>query len=49
MDLIIVIRYTGRRFEDICHLIAEHKNKINECVQDDLDGDPMIYLDHRIA
>ncbi|KXA09929.1 tyrosine-type recombinase/integrase [Clostridium perfringens] len=48
-DLIIVIRNTGRRFEDICHLIAEHKDKSKECLQYDLDGDPMLYLDHHIA
>lgn len=48
-DLLIVIRNTGRRFEDICHLIAEHKDKSMECLQYDLDGDPMLYLDHRIA
>ena len=48
-DLIIVIRNTGRRFEDICHLISEHQDKSIECLQYDLDGDPMLYLDHRIA
>lgn len=48
-DLVIVIRYTGRRFEDIVHLIAEHKDKSMECLQYDLDGDPQLYLDHRIA
>ncbi|MGL5151266.1 MAG: tyrosine-type recombinase/integrase [Clostridium sp.] len=48
-DLIIIIRNTGRRFEDICHLISEHKDKSKECLQYDLDGDPMLYLDHRIA
>lgn len=48
-DLVIVIRYTGRRFEDIAHLIAEHKDKSMECLQYDLDGDPQLYLDHRIA
>ncbi len=48
-DLLIVIRYTGRRFEDIAHLIAEHKDKSMECLQYDLDGDPQLYLDHRIA
>lgn len=48
-DLLLVIRNTGRRFEDICHLIAEHKDKSKECLQYDLDGDPMLYLDHRIA
>jgi len=48
-DLLIIIRNTGRRFEDICHLIAEHKDKSVECLQYDLDEDPMLYLDHRIA
>lgn len=48
-DLIIVIRNTGRRFEDICHLIAEHEDKSKVCLQYDLDGDPMLYLDQRIA
>ncbi|WP_278473877.1 tyrosine-type recombinase/integrase [Turicibacter sanguinis] len=48
-DLIIVIRYTGRRFEDIAHLIATHTDKSLECLQYDLDGDPQLYLDHRIA
>lgn len=48
-DLLIVVRNTGRRFEDICHLIAEHKDKSMECLQYDIDGDPMLYLDHRIA
>ena len=48
-DLLIVIRNTGRRFEDIAHLIAEHEDKSMECLQYDLDGDPMLYLDHRIA
>lgn len=48
-DLLIVIRYTGRRFEDIAHLIASHKDKRKECLQYDLDGDPQLYLDHRIA
>ena len=48
-DLLIVIRYTGRRFEDIAHLIASHTEKSMECLQYDLDGDPQLYLDHRIA
>ena len=48
-DLLIVIRYTGRRFEDIAHLLAIHKDKSKECLQYDLDGDPQLYLDHRIA
>lgn len=48
-DLLIIIRNTGRRLEDICHLIAEHEDKSKECLQYDLDGDPMLYLDHRIA
>ena len=48
-DLLIVIRYTGRRFEDIAHLLAIHKDKSKECLQYDLDRDPQLYLDHRIA
>lgn len=48
-DLIIIIRNTGRRFEDICHLIAEHEEKNRVCLQYDLDGDPMLFLDHHIA
>lgn len=48
-DLVIVIRYTGRRFEDIAHLIATHTDKSKECLQYDLDEDPQLYLDHRIA
>ncbi|MGO5075970.1 tyrosine-type recombinase/integrase [Clostridium sporogenes] len=48
-DLIIIIRNTGRRFEDISHLIAEHNDTSKECLQYDLDGDTMLYLDHRIA
>ena len=48
-DLLIIIRNTGRRLEDICHLIAKHEDKSMECLQYDLDGDPMLYLDHRIA
>lgn len=59
-DMIIITRYTGRRTGDVCHLIAEDKKGINnkdknkkgrnrECLQYDLDGEPMLYLDHRIA
>ena len=48
-DLLIVIRYTGRRFEDIAHLISSHTDKSMECLQYDLDDDPQLYLDHRIA
>ena len=44
-DLIIIIRHTGRRFEDMAHLIA---NDI-DCLKYDLDGDPQLYLDHRIS
>lgn len=46
-DLIIIIRYTGRRFEDIAHLISDG-NDI-DCLRYDGDGDPQLYLDHRIA
>ena len=48
-DLIIIIRNTGRRFEDLCHLVSEHHDKSIQCLQYDSDGDPMLYLDHRIA
>lgn len=48
-DLIIIIRNTGRRIEDICHLISRDNDKNKECLQYDLDNDPMLYLDHRIA
>ena len=46
-DLIIIIRFTGRRLEDIAHLIADESDK--DCLKYDLDGDPQLYLDHRIA
>lgn len=48
-DLLIVIRNTGRRLEDICHLVSEHQDKSIQCLQYDLDGDAMLYLDHRIS
>lgn len=46
-DLIIIIRHTGRRIEDIAHLIADDSD--NDCLKYDLDGDPQLYIDHRIA
>ena len=46
-DLIIIIRHTGRRFEDIAHLIADGSDM--DCLKYDLDGDPQLFLDHRIA
>ncbi|MGR5986628.1 hypothetical protein ACT7CT_03310 [Bacillus sanguinis] len=46
-DLIIILRYTGRRFEDIAHLIADGSDI--DCLKYDLDGDPQLFLDHRIA
>ncbi|MED3936612.1 site-specific integrase [Priestia megaterium] len=46
-DLILILRHTGRRFEDIAHLICDNSD-IN-CLKYDLDGDPQLYLDHRIA
>ncbi|MBT2725103.1 site-specific integrase [Bacillus sp. ISL-46] len=46
-DLIIILRYTGRRFEDMAHLIADGSDI--DCLKYDLDEDPQLYLDHRIA
>lgn len=46
-DLIIIIRYTGRRTEDIAHLIADESDI--DCLKYDLDGDPQLFLDYRIA
>lgn len=46
-DLMLIIRYTGRRFEDMAHLISDESDR--DCLQYDLDGDPQLYLDHRIA
>ena len=40
-DLIIILRYTGRRFEDIAHLIADGSD---DCLKYDLDGDPQLFL-----
>lgn len=41
-DALIVLRYTGRRLEDIAHLQYD-------CLRFDEDGDPYIYMDHRIS
>ncbi|WP_342048051.1 tyrosine-type recombinase/integrase [Bacillus sp. OTU530] len=46
-DFIIIMRHTGRRFEDVAHLIADGSDI--DCLKYDLDGDPQLYLDHRIA
>lgn len=46
-DLTIILRYTGRRFEDLAHLIADGSDI--DCLKYDLDGDPQLFLDHRIA
>ncbi|MGG3450373.1 tyrosine-type recombinase/integrase [Domibacillus aminovorans] len=46
-DLVIIIRHTGRRMEDIAHLIADGSDI--DCLKYDLDGDPQLFLDHRIA
>lgn len=47
-DVIIVLRYTGRRFEDMAHLISDPSSDLH-CLRTDLDGDPQLYVDHRIA
>ena len=41
-DFIIILRYTGRRYEDVAHLLSD-------CLQFDADGDPVLFVDHRIA
>lgn len=46
-DMIIILRYTGRRYEDLAHLIADGTDK--DCLRYDLDGDPQLFTDHRIA
>lgn len=46
-DFIIIIRHTGRRFEDLAHMIADESDV--DCLRYDLDGDPQLYIDHRIA
>ncbi|MCU5653173.1 site-specific integrase [Bacillus mycoides] len=46
-DLILILRNTGRRFEDMAHLIADGSDI--DCLRYDLDGDPQIYVNHRIA
>lgn len=46
-DLILILRNTGRRFEDMAHLIADGSDI--DCLRYDLDGDPQLYIDHRIA
>lgn len=46
-DFIIILRHTGRRLEDMAHLIADSSDI--DCLKYDLDGDPQLFLDHRIA
>lgn len=46
-DMIIILRYTGRRYEDVAHLIADDTS--NDCLRYDLDGDPQLFTSHRIA
>ncbi|MGM0878096.1 MAG: tyrosine-type recombinase/integrase [Bacillota bacterium] len=46
-DFIIIMRYTGRGFEDIVHLIVDSSEK--DCLRYDLDGDPQLLIDHRIT
>ncbi|SLK18631.1 Phage integrase family protein [Bacillus toyonensis] len=46
-DFIIIIRHTGRRFEDLAHMIADESDV--DCLRYDLYGDPQLYIDHRIA
>lgn len=46
-DFLIILRYSGRRFEDITHLLSDNTSK--DCLRYDLDGDPQMYIDHRIA
>lgn len=41
-DFLILLRYTGRRSEDIAHLLED-------CVRLDNDGDPTLFVDQRIA
>lgn len=46
-DMILILRNTGRRVEDMAHLIADGSDI--DCLKYDLDGDPQLYVDHRIA
>lgn len=46
-DFLIILRYSGRRFEDVTHLLSGSKD--NDCLRYDLDGDAQMYIDHRIA
>lgn len=46
-DMIILLRYTGRRFEDAAHLLADGSE--SDCLKYDADGDPILFTDHRIA
>ncbi|WP_236693050.1 tyrosine-type recombinase/integrase [Aneurinibacillus tyrosinisolvens] len=46
-DFIIILRHTGRRLEDMAHLISDGSDI--DCLRYDLEGDPQLFLDHRIA
>lgn len=46
-DMLIVLRFTGRRYEDVSHLVSDNSD-VN-CLRYDYEGDPQLYIDHRIA
>lgn len=43
-DAILILRYTGRRTDDLCHLLAD--NGENDCLKYDNDNDPQLFLEH---
>ncbi|WP_195513419.1 hypothetical protein [Turicibacter sanguinis] len=45
-DLLIVLRYTGLRVQEVLHLIAEHVDKSKECLQYDLQENSKPYLNY---
>lgn len=48
-DLTIIMRFTGRRFEDVSHLIQSNSKKKMDSLKYDTDNDPLLHIDHRIA
>lgn len=48
-DLTIIMRFTGRRFEDISHLIQSNCGTGEDSLKYDIDNDPLLHIDHRIA
>lgn len=48
-DLTIIMRFTGRRFEDISHLIQSNSGTGEDSLKYDIDNDPLLHVDHRIA